>query len=191
MCALCASQLPSFVPNPLEWTGPYLSHLHALGTFDGGLRDLLHLFKFGGRDYLGSFLMNLWCQRIPELRDDIDMVIPVPMSPWKEIRRGYNQSAVLARELGRRWARPVREQVLRRRWWSRSQVRLDRKRRLKNAPAGYRLAAAGGLYNKRILLVDDVCTTGATLNACAALLRRAGASEVRAGVLGVEVFKTR
>ncbi|MGH9750070.1 MAG: ComF family protein, partial [Candidatus Polarisedimenticolia bacterium] len=114
-----------------------------------------------------------------------DVVVPVPLHFWRRYRRGFNQSQILAQALARHLGLPVAPRLLARPRAGRRQVGLGRAERLR-ALAGCFVAPAGKTRGLRVLLVDDVMTTGATLQACAAALRRAGA----ASVLGCVVART-
>ena len=113
----------------------------------------------------------------PDVLAERTAVVPVPLSATRLRERGYNQSALLARALARRWALPVWEDVLQRTRGTQSQTRLTPADRLRNV-AGAFLACAGSrerLRGAHVMLVDDVVTTAATLNACAAALVDGGA----------------
>jgi ComF family protein len=105
-----------------------------------------------------------------------DLIVPVPLHPKRQAERGYNQSALLARELSRQVGLPVAPAELVRTVRTRPQVGLNRDERRANIAGAFR--CAGKVTDLRIVLVDDVCTTGATLEACAAELRSAGAAHV-------------
>jgi ComF family protein len=143
-------------------------------------------FKYRGKDYLAKPLADLWWSRHGDsMGDGPDVVIAVPSGPWTEFRRGYNQSALLAEALARRFARPVYARALRKRP-APSQTTLSRDRRFSNARKSFDLRRAETLKGRIVLLVDDTCTTGATLSACAALLRRAGVREVHGAAIARE-----
>ena len=146
--------------------------------FAGGIRDQIHRFKYQGATALarpfGRRMREAW-ERFGGAPPDA--VVPVPLHWWRELRRGYNQAELLAREIAAPWGVPV-ENLLRRRRWTRQQARLPFHARQKNlqgvcAPRGPE-AAAG----RHLLLVDDVMTTGATLAAATETLRRAGAQQI-------------
>jgi ComF family protein len=107
----------------------------------------------------------------------VDVIVPVPLHPARLRRRGYNQAALLARELGRRVGLPVEERALQRVRATRSQMRLSAADRRRNVQGAFR-CADGRVRGRRVLLLDDVCTTGATLEACADALRAGGAESV-------------
>jgi ComF family protein len=152
------------------------------GRYDGPLRAILHAFKYEGRRVLAKPLAQLMCEADPDLLNDADAVVPVPLHPWRAWRRGFNQADDLARELGR----PVWP-ALRRIRHGPPQVSLPAARRHANVRDAYALAwttritpsARRRLRGAIVVLVDDVMTTGATLGACANVLIDAGVREVR------------
>ena len=161
-----------------------LTHVRAVGPFEDVLRDIVHGLKFQVRRTLATRLGPLLRAAAGDLLDHADAVVPVPLHPWRQWRRGYNQAELLAATLGR----PVWH-VLRRRQATPPQTALDRHARQANvrqafALGGWLPGAAGRarrqIDGRTLLLVDDVLTTGATLDACARVLRDAGAREVHA-----------
>ena len=147
--------------------------------YEGTLRNILHAFKYDGRRSLAAPLGALLRDAGAPVLAGADAVVPVPLHPWKRLQRGFNQSADLARALGL----PVRQALWRRRA-TRAQAGLTRGQRRRNVAGAFALlpwpSRASKTIEKQILvLVDDVMTTGATLDACARVLKRAGAREVR------------
>jgi ComF family protein len=176
-CRSCALPLPSAEgdaiciscsadPLPLAWC-------EAWGAYRAGMERVLHAFKFERHDFLDDALAGLMCEA---LRDrDFDVVTAVPMHRTKERRRGYNQAGLLAAALGRRIG--VRhEPLLRKPAEKQTQSTLARAARAANVRDVF--VASPAASDKSILLVDDICTTGETLRACARELRRAGAARV-------------
>lgn len=161
-----------------------LTTLRACGAYAQTLRTLIHHMKYGGYASLAVRLGGMARQRAPGLLDGADAVVPVPLHPLRRLQRGFNQSAVIARQLGL----PVLE-ALRRRRWTRSQTRLAAAGRERNVDHAFALAwrpwtpVPAQVRDRVLVLVDDVRTTGATLDACARVLREAGAAEVRALVI--------
>ena len=152
------------------------------------MRPIVHAFKYGGHQTLAAPLAARLADH-PHLRlDAIDLVVPVPLHPWRRFVRGFNQAERIARNLGL----PVTHALTRRRWTT-SQAGLPADTRAGNVrdafgiasqfTAGGRRSMRGRLSGARVLLVDDVVTTGATLSACARVLREAGAREVRAATI--------
>lgn len=186
VCDTCWARIGCFA-SPACDLGPYapaLSHVRAIGPFDGVLRDVIHGLKFQGRRTLAARLGPLLREAAGDLLDDADAVVPVPLHPWRQWHRTYNQAELLAATLGR----PV-WRVLRRRRATPPQTALDREARRINvrrafAPGGWLPGAARNarrqVAGRTLVLVDDVLTTGATLEACARVLMDAGAREVHA-----------
>jgi ComF family protein len=110
-----------------------------------------------------------------------DLIVPVPLHPRRLRERGFNQSGLLAGEFARRIKAPVSYDALRRKSQTLPQTRLNREERLRNVKGAFEISDAGKVRGRRILLVDDVFTTGTTLSECARTLKRkGGASEVHA-----------
>jgi len=154
----------------------------AAGHYEGTLRAILHAFKYDGRRRLARPLSALMIEAGAQLLHGADGVVPVPLHPWRRARRGFNQAEELARHLGV----PIRPVLWRVRATA-PQTALDAKARRRNLFGAFRLSPfltsrrrQQWLEGRTIVLVDDVRTTGATLDACAAALKAAGAEEVRA-----------
>jgi ComF family protein len=155
-------------------------------AFHGGpLRKAILQFKYQGlRDLagpLGRLLGEGWAT-LPPKGLDVDVIVPVPLHPSRIRARGYNQAALLARELGHHLERPVVEEVLIRIKDTIPQVGLDAQARRDNVHNAFQ-CLNGSLAGKRVLLLDDVYTTGSTLEAAADTLRREGVSSIWAYTL--------
>lgn len=172
-CLACQAEA-----SPLVWC-------EAWGEYRGGLESVLHAFKFGRHDFLAEPLAQLAAESVRSRDTLFDAVVPVPMTRAKQRRRGYNQAALLARELASQLVIPCKPHLLARTAEKETQSTLPRERRAANVRGVFSAdRAAGGLS---ILVVDDITTTGETLRACARELRRRGAAEV----YGVAVAKVR
>lgn len=158
----------------------------SLGEYDGSLRAIIHALKYGGRRSLAAPLSRRLAACGAEVLADADAVVPVPLHPRRERERGFNQAEDLARALGV----PV-WRVLRRVVHTRPQVDLPAAARHDNVRDAFavlphqpvwprRRAHPRSLLGSVLVLVDDVTTTGATLQACGRALRQAGVREVRA-----------
>lgn len=137
----------------------------------------LHALKYGNQPEVGFRLgreLGAQLLKAPHIQG-IDLIIPVPLHPFKERLRGYNQSYWFAKGIGSRLQdAPVNRQALKRRLNTGSQTRQRRMERFDNVSASFELAETKGLSGKHVLLVDDVMTTGATLETCGRLLQDAG-----------------
>ncbi|HEY5412433.1 MAG TPA: ComF family protein [Caulobacteraceae bacterium] len=171
-CAACSSRPRVF------------SRARAACLYDDASRDLVLQLKHADRTELAG-LLSIWISRAAaKLIAEAELIVPVPMRPWRLLRRRYNQAAELARPLARRWRRPYAPGVL---------VRLKGDSQAGKSAVGRRRAVAGAFQvpqsrkktveGRRILLVDDVMTTGATVDACAKALIRAGAAGVNVAVI--------
>jgi len=152
-----------------------LSTLRAIGAYDGSLRAIVHALKYGKRrSVAGRLALRMRAQGADAL-SGADVVVPVPLHRSRRRTRGFNQ----AEELGRHLGLPCRT-VLRRVRATPSQTALPVAQRHRNVRGAFALARRGDVRGLRVVLVDDVCTTGATLEACARVLREAGAADVTA-----------
>ena len=159
---------------------PAYARARAVACFDDGpVRALIHQFKYADRpDYAKT--LGAWMERAGrDLVPDADVIVPVPLHPRRLWERRYNQAALLALAIGRLTGKPVDLTSLRRVKATQSQVGMTRSQRADNIQGAFRLDPGGrGVRAARVLLVDDVLTTGATVNAAANVLLRSGAAAV-------------
>lgn len=150
--------------------------MRAVGSHDGTLRSVVHALKYGRRSSVAQPLARLMAASAPELLQGVDRIVPVPLHRARHRARGFNQAEELARHLG-----PASMmKALRRTRATPSQTDLPEAQRHANVKGAFAVRRGGTVAGLCVLLVDDVCTTGATLEACARVLREAGAREVRA-----------
>ena len=188
-CARCGDELPRWqnadndcarcVSRP-----PYYSLARSAARYDGSLRELIHTFKFERQRLLAEPLGRMMRLAGADVLAGADAVVPVPLHPVRSIRRGFNQADDLAREL----RLPVWRALHRRRHGP-PQASLAATARHANLERAFAIsplwalrARLGGrsLAGRTLVLIDDVMTTGDTLDACARVLLDAGAAEVRA-----------
>jgi ComF family protein len=165
-CALCRSGLRGF------------DAAYSFGAYETVLRELIHLFKYGKIQTLARPFAGLLLKALP--RDArFDGIVPVPLHWRRRWQRGFNQSELLARAVSRNTAIPV-VRALRRMRHTTMQAGLSNTGRRRNVTGAFvcRAGRVRGIEGGRILLIDDVMTTGSTAAACAAALKRAGASRV-------------
>ena len=159
---------------------PYVRAVRSVCWVPGGSAgEIVHALKYDGWSAVAEG-MAARMARLAWPRDVVDeraALVPVPLAAERLRERGYNQSALLARALGHRWCVPVWDDVLTRGRATESQTRLTADDRLRNVAGAFHASpsAAPRLAGAHILLVDDVVTTGATLNECAEALIEAGA----------------
>jgi ComF family protein len=156
-----------------------IGRARAIGEYEGTLREIIHALKYSGRISLACPLAERMRQRGMDLIDEVDCVVPVPLHWRREHQRGFNQAREIARHLG-----PPLADVLRRVRATRAQVELAADRRRANVIGAFSVRhqrfRGPDIRGKKLLLVDDVSTTGATLESCARVLEEFGALEVYA-----------
>ncbi|MFM9849459.1 MAG: ComF family protein [Hyphomicrobiaceae bacterium] len=164
---------------------PAYGRARAVAAYDGVMRDLIHAFKYADRHdarrLFGTWLVSAAAPLLP----GITMVVPVPLAWTRLLRRQFNQAAILAQETSRLTGLPYAPHVLKRTRATRSQVGLSRLERRRNISGSFALAPRyrARIEGASVLLIDDVITTGATVDACARVLLAAGA--VRVDVLAL------
>ena len=158
----------------------------AVFDYGGPIAEAIHRFKYRGRSDLAKPLGCLMAGAVAELRGEVEAVVPVPLH-WRRRRwRGYDQAALLAKPVAKSLAVPALLRGLRRTRNTASQIDLPHHARRKNVAGAF---APGRLHGvSRALLVDDVRTTGATLEAASEALRKGGIREVRTLVLATRLL---
>lgn len=163
-CPLCRSGLRGF------------DAAYCFGSYEGVLREWIHLYKYGRVKTMVRPLGELLAAALPR-EEQWDAVVPVPLHWRRRWRRGFNQSELLAHAVARRWGIPVIK-ALKRARYTPTQTGLSNTGRRKNVAAAFAAVRRHPVSGCRILLVDDVMTTGSTAAACARVLRQAGAAGI-------------
>lgn len=187
LCSACTREIERSEPIVLRGTGD-LATIRAAGQYRGVLRRVILAFKYGNRTCLATPLAAMLARHV---FIEGEFIVPVPLHPARERMRGYNQAYLLARDVATKFQpgqRSVLRHALQRVHATHAQSTLrasDRESNVLNAFSPGPDAAA--VASRSVLLVDDVITTGATLRACAAVLRRAGARRIDAACIAVKM----
>jgi ComF family protein len=144
------------------------------------LLELIHRFKYGRKTHVGKMLGRFMADYsypvfIPQ---DFTLIMPVPLHPARLRKRGFNQSVILARELSKKLSIPMDFMTLKRSVDTEPQVHLGKRERASNVKGAFAVSNSDKITGHKILLVDDVYTTGSTVNECARVLTTNGASSV-------------
>lgn len=185
-CPICGIPYCAEVPYP-HLCGDCLARVHyfdrarAVGLYKGPLREAIHRLKYGGQTFLVRPLSKMLTLPAKELivLHQIDLIVPVPLHVRRLRQRGFNQASLLAGRLGSALKIPVSYSSLKRTRWTEPQTGLTLSQRAANVKGAFQLTSASRIGKKGILLLDDVLTTGETVNQCVRVLKRdGGAREV-------------
>lgn len=165
-CLKCISRSPKF------------EKVRSLFKFDEHSKKIIHAFKYYDKTILGQSFAEMLSSRYRKDISESDVIVPVPMHRFKRLFRMYNPAQVLASELHQAINLPVYMDVLVKIKWTKAQTTLSRKARLKNIAGSIKIENISKVEGKKVILVDDVVTTGTTVDLCARLLKTAGAKEV-------------
>ncbi|MDD5759335.1 MAG: ComF family protein [Desulfobulbaceae bacterium] len=186
LCQCCGVEFASTTGDnhycgPCLAKPPYFSKARAILRYDDESAKLVHAFKYGGKTVARSTFCAL-AERATTLADlaPPELIIPVPLHRKRLQSRGFNQALVLARFLFANERRHIAVNLLRRNRWTDPQTTLSGKERRQNLKGAFSVNKPEKILGRRILLIDDVYTTGTTLNECAKILRENGAAQVEA-----------
>lgn len=193
VCPRCMVRMPRYIEG-IQYGldrlngDVYIDALYSLFIFkeDGGVRPMIHALKYGGYSEIGEMLGRMAGRSYPSLSKDYDLIVPVPLHPRKQRKRGYNQALLIAQGLSRVTGIPVQE-GLRRKVYTDSQTGQSYSERKSAMKGKFALSPNTRVAGIRILLVDDVLTTGATVQAAAEPLAKASVAKI--GVLVAAVTK--
>lgn len=160
---------------PIEKAGAYL-YFHK----GNRVQQLMHRFKYKGKKEIGEYIGNLYGAELFKSKylSDADLIIPVPLHPEKQKKRGYNQSEYFAKGLSNSLQIPFKSNILLRTMASSTQTKKNRFERWQNVETIFKIENLESITDKHIILVDDVITTGATVEACANTLMKASPKKV-------------
>jgi len=183
LCTDCMYDLPTTDHHLVEdndFTKHFLGRVHiergaAYLNFrkEGAVQELMHKLKYGGKFYIGVMLGKMAAEHVSKVDyfGDIDLIIPVPLHKIKKSIRGYNQCEAFAKGLSEFLEIPYSIEELLKIKNTKSQTAKTRIQRIENVEQSFRASGKVNLNEKHILLIDDVVTTGATLEACALILK--------------------
>lgn len=198
LCSTCRKNMPLSIQEPrckkcgkpLEDSEREYCHDCAGGTqeydwgrgiflYQGSVKEALMRFKFSGRKEYRVFLGKLLCHygktMISQCRPEV--ILPVPVHKKRLYHRGYNQAQLLAEEVSKGFSIPIRTDLVLRKKFTKAQKELNREERKKNLEQAFVVRKEAGQYNS-VLIIDDIYTTGATINAIAGKLRRCGVKKI-------------
>ncbi|GAD05409.1 hypothetical protein HQ45_08405 [Porphyromonas crevioricanis] len=209
VCAVCGRKLsssereicpPCFLALPLWYTSEdyrtiriegngYIVSFHALFSFSQGntTRQLIHSLKYKKRRRIGLEMGRIAARRFGWSKENIDLIIPVPISPEHRAIRGYNQSMSIASGISQESGIPATDLLIKRKRHGHSQTSRSAEERQAAISDAFYCVEPDQLHSKRVLLVDDVLTTGATLSEVAGILSKAGCSYIEAFTIAVSL----
>jgi ComF family protein len=176
------SSTPEELTAVKVWGSLPLEKIKSLWWFDDFVQALIHEMKYNRKLSLTKKLGVDLARIILQDGDfaNADLLIPVPLHKSKQRERGYNQSLLLAKSIARHTKIPIENKIIKRIQKTRTQAKLNAEQRMQNVSSAFEVTDVAGVNNKKVILIDDVCTTGATLFACADVLLTAGCSRVLA-----------
>lgn len=165
----------------------HFNSARAAGVYSGILKELIHIYKFQKKRALGKLLSEIMIAHLNNRfeRIDFDTIIPVPLHKKRLRVRGFDQSLLLGINIGKQIGVPVLADNLTRYRHTKPQLELKVNERFKNVRDAFRVIGKEKIKDKNILLIDDVFTTGATVNECSRILKKEGARKVDVFVLSM------
>lgn len=190
ICPTCCSEIPK---APMRTDGlDGIDGWTALWAYDGAVRESILRYKFDKRRSYGKHFGSLLAKKVEEdFGDNFDVIVYVPVSLLRNIKRGYDQVQVLAKPMAKHFGLKLHK-VLRKSRRNATQSTLESlEEREKNVQGVYRAIAPHLVSGKRVLLLDDIITTGSTVKECARVLRAAGANKVLCAAIAVTQGRNR
>lgn len=179
ICSDCREHL-EIVNKEINLSSEYINTAYYALYYNRFLRELIHSFKFNNKSYLykpfGEIMINTI--NLLDIANTIDIICFVPIHRRKEAIRGYNQTKLISDYIGKKLVIPVSNNNLIKYRWTKEQNQLSRLERIKNLQNSFKIKDKQEFIDKRILLIDDLITTGSTMEECGRLLFESGAKKV-------------
>ncbi len=187
ICSKCFKYIPFATKGTaaLKRESDLYDDIICVCEYMGMVKEALRRFKFSNKPSYGRTFARLLANKINNMtsRPKFDIIISVPLHYLKEQTRGYNQAYLISKELSRKFGVPEKSRILTRTRNTDSQSLLAKNQRIVNIKDAFKVNDPTGIKGKTILLIDDILTTGSTLNECSGELKRAGAKYVVAAVI--------
>ena len=185
LCPVCGTIFPDS-PAPSHLCGnclenkTYFSCARAVVSYETIILHSIHQFKYGNNISVGALLASFMADfSFPDVDfTDYSLIVPVPLHIKRLRQRGFNQSLILAHALAKKWQIPVNFSLLKRHKFTLTQTGLNKTERKQNIEGAFEVSSKKNIAGKNVILIDDVYTTGATINECAKTLTISGAQKV-------------
>lgn len=184
LCKKCEIKIKEHGINLIRKTkDTYFDELMCLFKYEDIIRDILIKYKFQNKAYLYKTFSKIILKnkKVCGFLKNYDIIIPVPISKKRKRQRGYNQSYLIAKEIAKHIGLKCEDKCLIKQKDTIEQSKLDKKQRKINVQGAYKVINEEELINKSVLILDDVYTTGSTVNECAKMLKQSGVNKI--GVL--------
>ncbi len=183
LCLKCARPIPPFDGHAscasCRSERPYYDRGFALVEYDEPAKSIFHQIKFERKPWLFEIYTHLLTQSFSSFFNDYELIIPVPLDRARERKRGFNQALMIAKMIKRIHSSELAiEKIVKKTKHTAPQSQLKREHRLNNLTGAFKLAQPKAVAGKNILLIDDIFTTGSTINECARILKENGAGRV-------------
>jgi len=184
MCDKCRGEI-EYLRSPVVPMPSWTDGVYACCLYEGVIRECIHLLKYKGSSCMAKPLGEILAACLSGAADiaRTDFIVPVPLHRRSRLKRGFNQSELLAREMAKLCNMKVEKHNLVKIKNTRSQVNLSKEEREANVKGVFRVCNPVIFRGKNIILIDDVCTTGATMSECARVLKSCDAAGVRGIVI--------
>lgn len=180
-CVKCGGRVlnDEIICRECEKVDHAFNNSYALFDYTGDIKRAINLFKRNGNLAIGRAFSHIICDYIERMDIKVDMIIPMPIHPNRYNERGFNQAEILCGEIANRYPKLLNNDILIRIKDTPHQTGLNRDNRLLNLSGAFQITNIKKVKNKKILVIDDIFTTGSTLDECAFALLKAGAKSVQ------------